>query len=81
MPLDHYVPACFIGRFSSQTKGEFRKRQLFCYDFHDQRFFQTNAEGLLAIKDYYEPHVDKMWGFESLLPAGLASQCNEFSVN
>jgi hypothetical protein len=71
MPLDHYVPACFIGRFSADTKGSLRKRQLNAYDFLNHSFFQTNAAGLMAIKDYYDPLVDQIWGFESLLPAAL----------
>lgn len=78
MPLDHYIPAAYLGFFSSdKSKANVRDRKLTVYDFNTKSFYQSRAGNLCAINNYYDEEVDKLWYFEGDIPAALNALINE----
>lgn len=53
MPLDHYLPATYIARFSNDLSGPRRNRRVWAVDKRSGRAFQTSAGNLCAENDFY----------------------------
>lgn len=74
MPLDHYIPASYLGLFSlDKSKIRFRDRKLFAYNFSSKNLYQTRAGNLCAINNYYDQTVDKLWFFEGDIASAISS--------
>lgn len=72
MPLQHYLPASYIGNFSLDTKNKSsRDRVLFAYNFSTGNLFKTRAKNLCSVNNYYPEMVDAVWRYESNLPNAL----------
>lgn len=73
MPLQHYLPASYLGNFSLETKKmSFRDRKLYAYNFATGNLFETRAKILCSINNYYPEVVDNVWGYEANLPKALS---------
>lgn len=70
MAKDHYLPAGFIGRFSSDTAGAYRKRRLWVYNWKASKTLNTAAGAIGYKHGLYNLHggktIDK-WGYEGPL--------------
>src|SRR6266702_1208123 len=70
MAKDHYLPAGFIGRFSSDTTGAYRDRRLWTYNSKAGKTLNTAASAIGYKKGLYNLHdgktVDK-WDYEGPL--------------
>lgn len=70
MAKDHYLPAGFIGRFSSDTTGAYRDRRLWMYNVKAGKVLPTAASAIGYKKGLYNLHdgrnVDK-WDYEGPL--------------
>ena len=78
MPLDHYLPAAYLGFFSlDKSKANIRDRKLTVYDFDTKIFYQSRAGKICAINNYYDEEVDKLWYYEGDIPAALNALINK----
>ena len=78
MPLDHYLPAAYLGFFSlDKSKANVRDRKLAVYNFNTKVYYQSRAGNLCAINNYFDKDVDKLWYFEGDIPAALNALINE----
>ena len=70
MAKDHYLPAGFIGRFSSDTTRAYRDRRLWMYNVKARKVLPTAASAIGYKKGLYNLHdgsnVDK-WDYEGPL--------------
>jgi hypothetical protein len=76
MAFQHYMPASFLARFSSETETEpKRKRALWVLNKRTKNLFCANAGSICGVNDMFavgQPHdpnlVDQMWsGYEPRL--------------
>lgn len=78
MALDHYIPASYLGSFSlDKSRGKLRERKLFAYNFNSKTLYQTRADKLCAINNYYDGDVDKLWYYEGDIPSALDALINQ----
>lgn len=68
MPFDHYIPASYLGRFSSEEDRPRRRRRLWIADQQQGRVLWQAAETICGARDFYsvssslDPRlIDKMW--------------------
>jgi hypothetical protein len=61
MPRHHYLPAVYLGNFSSESKTKLRSRHLFVKDLSNDRIFYTKIENIGCIKNIYTEIVDSIW--------------------
>jgi hypothetical protein len=70
LPLDHFLPAVYLGAFSADANSVRRQRRLWVRDKKTRRIFDAPASRLCAIRDFYtlrEPQnassrvVDDQW--------------------
>ena len=70
MAKDHYLPAGFIGRFSSDTTGAYRDRRLWIYNSKAGKTLNIAAGAIGYKQGLYDLHdgktIDK-WGYEGPL--------------
>lgn len=90
MPLHHYLPAAFLGRFSEQTTGAGRSRSLHVARRDTARVYRAKAEKVAAVNDLYtltrglaedgpdaQQQIDSVWqSYEGDLPAALDALTN-----
>lgn len=78
--LQHYVPAAFLGRFSSSTTGRSRRRKLWVQDASAAAPYETKAEKLATEIGLYDVDdetlgtaatADIAWGYEGFLTPAL----------
>lgn len=77
---DHYLPAAYLGRFSSKVSGRSRNRPLYVSDRRARSPFVESAENIGCRRGLYDlpevsegwlgNHID-LWGYEAGLPAAL----------
>ena len=81
----HYVPASFIARFSSQQTGQTRKRRLWVRESGAERAYSKPARKLAYEIGLYDVENDSMgskktldiaWNYETSLPAALDALTN-----
>lgn len=84
MSKQHYIPASYIGRFSSNTKGPLRKRSVWVQRV-GQAPYRTSAERVGSARGIYDRRrsignepttVDGSWKYEGDLPAALTKLSN-----
>lgn len=74
MALDHYIPASYLGFFSlDKSRSKIRERKLSVYNFETKSFYESRADKICAINNYYKDDVDELWYYEGDLPAALNS--------
>ncbi len=83
MAKDHYLPAGFIGRFSSDATGAYRDRKLWTYNVKARKTLNTAASAIGYKKGLYNLHdgrtVDK-WDYEGPLNRVLDDIANSKDV-
>lgn len=83
MAKDHYLPAGFIGRFSSDTTGAYRDRRLWTYNVKAGKTLNTTASAIGYKKGLYNLRdgrtVDK-WDYEGPLNRVLDDIANSKDV-
>ncbi|MGX7680670.1 DUF4238 domain-containing protein [Jatrophihabitans sp. DSM 45814] len=85
MARDHYLPAAFIGRFSDDTAGARRDRQIFVRRRDQTEVFSTTPSKIARVHDLYTmskddgppDSVDEIWqAYESKIGPALDDLCN-----
>jgi len=80
MAFDHYIPASYLGRFSTDTNPVRRKRRLWAVDKREKLLTQTTAREICGEQNFYalspkneDPRfVDSEWsGYENRLNPAL----------
>lgn len=77
-PRQHYLPAAFLARFSSDTDGDLRRRKLFVAQRTPFKIFESIAERVGFVRGLYDAELDEVWkAYEERLPAALDAICND----
>ena len=80
MPFDHYIPASYLGRFSSDEDRPRRRRRLWVADRQQAKVYWQAATKICGARDFYsvssgpDPRlIDTMWTYERDLNQALDS--------
>ncbi len=85
MPLHHYLPAAYIGQFSTVSTGKSRNRKIFVGDKTAMSIFESTPKNICAEIDFYKLYndsdfnqIDELWkGYESDLPGAIDALVNQ----
>src|SRR5437773_437305 len=76
-PRQHYLPASFVARFSSDTDPDVRRRHVFAARRNGDGPYALAAENAAFVRNLYSEAVDAIWtDYEARLPAALDALCD-----